>query len=65
MMTGGFGEYLTGLSREEGYPIPALCIAVPDCYIPHGTHELLMKDAGLDPEQIAERIARTIGRRTV
>ena len=63
MMTGGFGEYLTGLCREEGYPVPALCIAVPDCYIPHGTHELLMRDAGLDAERIADRVAGTIGRK--
>ena len=64
MRTGGFGEYLAGLCRDEGYPLPAACIAVPDCYIPHGKHDQLMAEAGLSPEQIAERIMRTIRRKS-
>ena len=62
MLSGGFGEYLAGLCTEEGFPMPAACIAVPDCFISHGKHDLLMKDAGLTPAQIAEKTARTIGR---
>ena len=62
MQTGGFGEYLTGLCRENGYPLPVECIGVPDCYIPHGSHEQLMAEAGLSPEKISERICRIIRR---
>ena len=63
MRTGGFGEYLSGICREEGYPEPAACIGVPDRYIQHGGHERLMEDAGLAPENIADRILRIIGRK--
>ena len=63
MRTGGFGEYLTGLCREEGFAVPDMCLGVPDQYIQHGSHERLAKDAGLSPEQIAERVKRLIGRK--
>ncbi len=60
METGGFGEYLTGLCRENGYARPVLCLGVPDQYLQHGNHERLMEDAGLSPEHIAERVLRLI-----
>ena len=62
MLAGGFGEYLTGLCRKEGYPEPARCIGVPDCYIQHGSHERLMEDAELSPDHIFHEIMTTIGR---
>ncbi len=63
MLTGGFGEYLCGVCREEGYPGPAECIGIPDLYLSHGRHEQLMKDAGLDPESIADRVQKAVGRK--
>ncbi|QTE68557.1 1-deoxy-D-xylulose-5-phosphate synthase [Clostridiales bacterium] len=62
METGGFGAYISGLCRKKGFPQPADCIGVPDCWIEHGNHQLLMKDAGLCPDQIAGRILRKLGR---
>ena len=62
MVTGGFGEYLTGLCIENGYPLPSACFGVPDRYIQHGNHDKLMEDAGLSPEKIADRIQKLIGR---
>ena len=36
---------------------------VPDRFIPHGSHEQLLKEAGLSPELITERILETFGRK--
>ncbi|MBR6164744.1 MAG: 1-deoxy-D-xylulose-5-phosphate synthase [Clostridia bacterium] len=64
MMTGGFGEYVTEWCRKTGITAPTACIGIGDIFLQHGSHDLLMKDAGLDADQIAERI-RNIIRRTV
>ena len=64
MTVGGFGEYLTGLCMEAGYPVPAACLGVRDEYIQHGKHDLLMEDAGLSAEHVTERVLRTIGRKS-
>ena len=58
MITGGFCLYLTKYCMEHPIPVPRKCFGVEDGFIQHGNHELLMKDAGLDEEQIAETIAR-------
>ena len=62
MEVAGFGAYVSGLCRKKGYPQPADCIGVPDCRIDHGSHSMLMRDAGLSPDQIAGRILCRIGR---
>ena len=60
MITGGFGEYVTEICRRLGICIPELCFGITDRFIPHGSHELLMKEAGLSAEQIAGRIVESI-----
>lgn len=56
MTNGGFGEYIAGVCRENGWNIPLHCFGVNDMFIQHGDHEHLMKDAGLDAESLTERI---------
>ena len=63
MTTGGFGEYVTEKCRMLGTAMPVDCIGVPDRFIPHGSHEQLLKEAGLSPELITERILETFGRK--
>ena len=62
MITGGFGEYVTQRCREEGFPVPKACIGVPEMFVQHGRHDLLMDDAGLSPAAITFRIMKAIGR---
>ena len=62
MRTGGFGQYLTGLCVDKGYPVPARCFAVPDCYIAHGDHASLLQDAMLTPEIIGGTILKMTGK---
>ena len=64
MVTGGFGEFVTQRCREMKIKTPVDCIGIPDTFIQHGKHSRLLKDVGLDPEQMADRIRNTIRRIT-
>ena len=56
MLSGGFGESVTRACLDRGWTVPVHCFGVDDAFIQHGCHELLMKDAGLDAETIAETV---------
>ena len=56
MLSGGFGAYVTTVCKKNGWTCPMDLFGIEDRYIGHGSHNLLMKDAGLDPESIAMRI---------
>ena len=58
MISGGFGAFLREQCAEAGFRGPEICFGVPDQFLQHGSHSLLMKDAGLDAETVAERVAR-------
>ena len=60
MRTGGFGSYITKICLDCGWPVPAACFAIPDCFIAHGKHQLLIEDAGLDPETVSGKITRIL-----
>lgn len=60
MVTGGFGEYVSGLCLEKGYKVPMYCFGVRDQYIQHGDHGHLMKDAGLDADSVADTIRKLL-----
>ena len=62
MKTGGFGEYVAERCRELGLNPPREIFAVNDVFLPHGSHSLLMRDAGLNPETLRTRILRTLGK---
>ena len=66
MIAGGFGEALTRYCMDHGYPVPLQCFGIGEEYIQHGNHELLMRNAGLDPESMAESIRSSLkGEKTV
>lgn len=56
MQTGGFGSFVCEKCAKLSLRRPDICFGVADIYLQHGRHDLLMKDAGLTPEQIAESI---------
>ena len=60
MLSGGFGETVTRVCLDHGWTVPLHCFAVGDTFIQHGSHERLMKDAGLDNESMAEKIRRAV-----
>ncbi len=60
MITGGFGAFVSEKCREFEVCPPEICFGIPELFIQHGRHDLLMKDAGLSAEQICERILQSI-----
>ena len=62
MLAGGFGCSVREACAEAGTGGPEICFAVPEKYLQHGSHSLLMKDAGLDAASIAERIRADLER---
>ena len=62
MKTGGFGEYVTQKLLEMNLEPPLEIYAVEDLYLLHGSHNLLMQDARLDPEALRNRILRRLKR---
>ena len=58
MAEGGFGAYVTEKCLEEGLQPPAILFGIHDRYLPHGDHERLMREAGLDAESLAGRIEK-------
>ena len=56
MKNGGFGEYLSRWCLDRGLEPPRTVFAVDDMFPQHGSHVLLMKDVGLDPDSIRDRI---------
>lgn len=59
---GGLGTYLTQICIREGWKVPSGCFGVSERFLQHGAHNLLLKDAGLTPEQIAEKIEEILKR---
>lgn len=62
VLIGGFGSYLTRLCTESSLNVPSACFGIKDIYLGHGDHQQLLKDAGLSPEILSEKIMRTLGR---
>lgn len=56
---GGFGAILSQFLHMQGIVLPLLQFGLPDQLIPHGSYGHLMKQFGLDPQTIEERIYRT------
>ena len=56
MVIGGFGSFLRERCAEQGLRAPEICFGVSEFVPAHGRHDLLMRDAGLLPEQMAARM---------
>ena len=53
---GGFGEHVAAALQKRNLQVKQLSIAIPDCYVEHGSVSLLLKELGLDAESVTERI---------
>jgi 1-deoxy-D-xylulose-5-phosphate synthase len=62
VLPGGFGaavgEHLLDRGLTDG--VRLLRLGLPDRYVTHGKPALLRKEVGLEPEQIAERVAHVV-----
>lgn len=54
--SGGFGEHVEALLYEKESHVKLLPVAVPDCFVEHGSTEVLRKKLGLDAVSITKKI---------
>jgi 1-deoxy-D-xylulose-5-phosphate synthase len=54
---GGVGDAVARMLRRRGVHAPVLTLGLPQQFLPHGSRAELLADAGLGPDQIAQRIA--------
>ncbi len=59
-LNGGFGSAIAEYIMDNGYSNTLIRFGIPDRFIEHGKIELLEKDLGLLPEQMAEKIKEKI-----
>ena len=58
---GGAGSACLEALSAAGIEVPSLVLGLPDRFIDHGDHALLMKECGLDVEGITKAIALKLG----
>ena len=56
MLTGGFGSFVRDFCAEIEIKGPITCFGVKDTFLTHGSHRRLLRDAGLEPDQMSEEI---------
>ncbi len=54
---GGFGDALFEALSDAGIDVSLVRIGLPDRFIDHGDTEMLLKEVGLTPEGVAEKIS--------
>jgi len=62
MAMAGFGSAV--LEALQDVPTRVLTLGLPDRYIEHGRRDLLLREAGLSPEQVAARVMGALARPT-
>jgi 1-deoxy-D-xylulose-5-phosphate synthase len=67
-VAGGAGGAVTEALAAHGVVCEVLHVGLPDCFLPHGAREDMLREAGLTVEQVEaqirprlERIARSLG----
>lgn len=58
---GGFGEAVADLLAENDIKTPFINVSLDDSFIEHGSRNELLKEHGIDSEEIYGKIRRTIG----
>ena len=59
---GGAGSGVLELLAEDGIAVPVLVLGLPDRFVEHGDHALLLAECGLDAAGIARSIRERLGR---
>jgi 1-deoxy-D-xylulose-5-phosphate synthase len=61
-IAGGAGSACLEALAAAGIQVPTLQLGLPDRFVDHGDHALLMKECGLDVAGIAKAIATKLER---
>ena len=60
VLTGGFGSAVCACCVGNDLAVPLITFGVPNTFVQHGRHDQLMKYLGLQPKQMAQRIAAAL-----
>jgi 1-deoxy-D-xylulose-5-phosphate synthase len=63
-LAGGFGDAVGRLLREHDVDVPMKCFGLPQEFLPHGTREEVLEEAGLTPQHVARSITEAVALRT-
>jgi 1-deoxy-D-xylulose-5-phosphate synthase len=60
---GGFGDAVARLLRDHDVDVPVKTFGLPQEFLPHGTRDEVLDDAGLTPQHLARQITEAVARR--
>ena len=60
VLTGGFGCAVCAFCMGNDLAVPLITFGIPNTFVQHGRHDQLMKYLGLQPKQMAQRIAAAL-----
>jgi 1-deoxy-D-xylulose-5-phosphate synthase len=61
--TGGFGDAVARLLRDHDVDMPVKTFGLPQEFLPHGTRDEVLEEAGLTPQHLARQITEAVARR--
>ncbi len=61
--TGGFGNAVARLLRDHDVDMPVKTFGLPQEFLPHGTRDEVLEEAGLTPQHLARQITEAVARR--
>lgn len=65
-LQGGLGSIINSFILQNHFSnLPVWNFGVPDDFVQHGSHKDLLKRIGITPENIVEKVLRTLSRQTV
>jgi 1-deoxy-D-xylulose-5-phosphate synthase len=59
-LAGGFGSAVLEVLADEGALLPVGRVGLPDQFVPHGALDVLRREVGLTPEQVAATAVRLL-----
>ena len=59
---GGFGDAVARLLRDHDVDVPVKTFGLPQEFLPHGTREEVLEEAGLTSQQLARQITEAVAR---
>ena len=62
--TGGFGDAVSRLLRDHDVDVPVKTFGLPQEFLPHGTREEVLEEAGLTPQHVARQITEAVALRS-
>jgi 1-deoxy-D-xylulose-5-phosphate synthase len=64
LRAGGIGDAVARALRDAGVDVPVRTVGLPTAFVPQGKREVILRDAGLGPRELAREIVTAVLART-